>query len=158
MADPAPRLRVGDLAKITDVTVRTLHHYEQLGLLEPVARSKGQYRLYDADSVARIRWIHKLKSLGLSLGEIQQLVHNRNASASAHRAARALRTTYEERLSEVRQRLGELAALERELEQSLRYLESCNTECAPALVPTDCAHCARHTAWQDIDLINGALI
>jgi MerR family transcriptional regulator, copper efflux regulator len=157
-------LRVGDLAKITGKTVRAIHHYEELGLIEPVGRSKGHYRLFDAETPVRIRWISKLQSLGLSLGEIRALVRTRQATPSALQAAGQLRHMYEEKLVEVRSRLAELTALERELQASLAYLDACGTSCTPELGPTDCAQCDRHADGdrhaeeQHSDLISGALV
>jgi MerR family transcriptional regulator, copper efflux regulator len=153
-----PLLRVGDLAKVTGKTVRAIHHYEELGLIEPVARSKGHYRLFDPETPVRIRWISKLQSLGLSLTEIRALVKSRQASASAQQAAQQLRRMYEERLVEVKTRLAELSALEHELEVSLAYLDACGTSCTPQLVPTDCAQCDRHPDANEPDLISGALV
>jgi MerR family transcriptional regulator, copper efflux regulator len=155
---PQQLLRVGDLAKVTGKTVRAIHHYEELGLIEPAGRSKGHYRLFDADTPVRIRWIGKLQSLGLSLGEIRTLVRTRQASPSALQAAGHLRRMYEEKLVEVRSRLAELSALERELSASLSYLDACGTSCAPELGPTDCAQCDRHAEEQHSDLISGALV
>jgi MerR family copper efflux transcriptional regulator len=163
-------LRVGDLAKITGKTVRAIHHYEELGLIEPVGRSKGHYRLFDVETPVRIRWISKLQSLGLSLGEIRALVRTRQATPSALQAAGQLRGMYEEKLVEVRSRLAELTALERELQASLAYLDACATSCTPELGPTDCARCDRHADGdrhsdtdrhaeeQHSDLISGALV
>ena len=163
-------LQVGDLAKITGKTVRAIHHYEELGLIEPVGRSKGHYRLFDAETPVRIRWISKLQSLGLSLGEIRALVRTRQATPSALQAAGQLRRMYEEKLVEVRSRLAELTALERELQASLAYLDACATSCTPELGPTECAQCDRHPAGhrhadgealaeeQHSDLISGALV
>lgn len=151
-------LRVGDLAKMTGKTVRAIHHYEELGLIEPVGRSKGHYRLFDAETPVRIRWIGKLQSLGLSLGDIRSLVKSRQASPSALQSATQLRRTYEEKLVEVRSRLAELTALERELTASLAYLDACGTSCTPELSPTKCAQCDRHTEEQHSDLISGALV
>ena len=151
-------LRVGDLAKITGKTVRAIHHYEELGLIEPVGRSKGHYRLFDPETPVRIRWISKLQSLGLSLGDIRTLVRNRQASPTALQAAGQLRRMYEEKLVEVRSRLSELTALERELSASLAYLEACGTSCTSELVPTHCAQCDRHAEEEHTDLISGALV
>jgi len=151
-------LRVGDLAKITGKTVRAIHHYEELGLIEPVGRSKGHYRLFDAETPVRIRWISKLQSLGVSLGEIRTFVRSRQASPSALQAAGQLRRMYEEKLVEVRGRLAELTALERELAASLAYLDACGTSCSPELVPTNCAQCDRHAEEEHSDLITGALV
>lgn len=151
-------LRVGDLAKMTGKTVRAIHHYEELGLIEPVGRSKGHYRLFDGETPVRIRWISKLQSLGLSLGEIRALVRSRQATPSALQAAGQLRSMYEAKLVEVRSRLAELTALERELQASLAYLDACGTSCTAELGPTDCAQCDRHAEEEHSDLISGALI
>lgn len=63
-------LRVGDLAKLTGLTVRTLHHYDEIGLLKPSGRSESGYRLYDEADVARLHAIQALRLLGLPLAEI----------------------------------------------------------------------------------------
>ena len=62
--------RVGELARATGLTVRTLHYYEQIRLLVPSARSDTGHRLYDRDDVARLYRICLLRRLGLPLAEI----------------------------------------------------------------------------------------
>jgi len=68
-------LRVGELARRTGLTVRTLHHYDEIGLLRPARRSVtvsgAGYRLYGAAEVERLTRIVLLKRLGLSLDEIR---------------------------------------------------------------------------------------
>jgi MerR family copper efflux transcriptional regulator len=61
-------------------------------------------------------------------------------------------------LVDVRARLAELAALERELEASLAYLDSCNSTCTAELAPADCAQCDRHPETEETDLISGAMV
>jgi DNA-binding transcriptional MerR regulator len=63
-------LKVGELARRSGLTVRTLHHFDQIGLLQPSARSAAGYRLYDRDDVARLHGIQALRHLGLPLKEI----------------------------------------------------------------------------------------
>lgn len=70
----AVQLRVGDLARRTGLTVRTLHHYDEIGLLRPSGRSESGYRLYSADDVTRLHGIQALRQLGLSLAEIRPLL------------------------------------------------------------------------------------
>lgn len=65
-----PRLRVGELAGMTGVTVRTLHHYEEIGLLRPSHRSPAGHRLYAPTDVERLHRIRCLRQLGFSLEEI----------------------------------------------------------------------------------------
>src|SRR5579859_6498616 len=74
---PAERkdlMQIGDLAREASKTVRTIHLYEELGLLAPAGRSKGRFRLYGREALLRIRWIGQLKELGFSLGDIQTIV------------------------------------------------------------------------------------
>lgn len=62
-------LKVGDLARRTGITVRTLHHYEAIGLLSP-RRTESGHRVYGAEDVIRLQRIMSLRQLGLSLDEI----------------------------------------------------------------------------------------
>jgi DNA-binding transcriptional MerR regulator len=63
-------LKVGELAALARLTVRTLHHYDSIGLLQPSARSDAGYRLYDRDDVARLHQIQALRAFGMSLSDI----------------------------------------------------------------------------------------
>ena len=63
-------LKTGELAKRTGLTIRTLHHYDELGLLRPSHRSEAGYRLYGRDDLARLHQIQALKQLGLGLADI----------------------------------------------------------------------------------------
>jgi DNA-binding transcriptional MerR regulator len=67
-------LRVGELAKRSGLTVRTLHHYDQIGLLSPAERGPGGYRLYGEDEIARLTQILILRRLDLSLAEIREVL------------------------------------------------------------------------------------
>jgi DNA-binding transcriptional MerR regulator len=62
---------VGELARRTGVSVRALHHYDQIGLLSPSERTEAGYRLYGAAEIGRLQQIISLKHLGFSLGEIR---------------------------------------------------------------------------------------
>jgi DNA-binding transcriptional MerR regulator len=63
-------LKVGKLAASAGLTVRTLHHYDSIGLLCPSARSDAGYRLYDRDDVARLQRIQALRAFGMGLADI----------------------------------------------------------------------------------------
>lgn len=64
-------LRIGEIARRTGLSPRTLRHYDQLGLLVPSQRSTGDYRLYSHEDLVRLLAIAQLKSLGLSLTEVR---------------------------------------------------------------------------------------
>ena len=123
------RLKIGELAKLTGKSARALHLYEELGLLQPVERSKGGFRLYDAESVTRVQWISHLNELGFSLQEIRGLRTDWSGGASGPQAMGDVKSLYEEKLSDTRTQIGKLQALARELESSLQYLQTCATAC-----------------------------
>ena len=65
-------MKVGALAKRTGLTVRTLHHYDEIGLLSPSHRTRSGHRLYGDDELSRLQQIASLKHLGLPLEEIRE--------------------------------------------------------------------------------------
>lgn len=67
-------LKIGELAKRTGLTVRTLHHYDAIGLLRPSARSPTGYRLYDRRDIERLHRIQALRRLDLPLADIGPLL------------------------------------------------------------------------------------
>lgn len=73
-------IQVGELAKRAGITVRTLHHYEQTGLLLPSARSAAGYRLYNLADVQRLHMIQTLAKAGLELAEIRDFLEQRSLS------------------------------------------------------------------------------
>lgn len=93
--------KVGALAKATGLTVRTLHHYDNIGLLQPSARLAGGHRLYDADDVARLYRIIRLRQLGFPLSQVADVLAEpewqlapaveRHLAEARHRAAMASR-------------------------------------------------------------------
>lgn len=83
-------LTVGQVAEAYAVTVRTLHHYDRIGLLRPSARSMAGYRLYDPTDLTRLRDIVVYRRLGLPLEEIAAVLDDPGAAASHLTRQRAL--------------------------------------------------------------------
>lgn len=63
--------KVGELARLTGVSVRTLHHYHEIGLLCPSQRSESGYRLYAEGDIARLQQIKSLRHMGFSLDDVR---------------------------------------------------------------------------------------
>jgi MerR family transcriptional regulator, copper efflux regulator len=149
-------LQVGDLARLTGKTVRAIHLYEELGLLKPIGRSKGGYRLYDTGAPLRIRWIQKLQDMGFSLTDIQTVVRDWEQSGSAPRAMTKMRGVYQKKLEETRATLRRLDQLERELERSLEYLDTCDV-CEPDRLLSTCSSCNHHACDESVvpELVSG---
>jgi DNA-binding transcriptional MerR regulator len=94
----APLLRIQEVADQVGLTARSIRYYEEVGLLEPAARSEGAYRLYDADDIARLRFIKGLRDdAGFSLAEIGQLLEDETARAANRARFRESRSPAERR-------------------------------------------------------------
>jgi DNA-binding transcriptional MerR regulator len=65
-------MKVGELAKQTGISVRTLHYYDEIGLLSPSGRTESDYRLYAEADIVRLQQIMSLRQLGFSLLEIKE--------------------------------------------------------------------------------------
>ncbi|GAB3458951.1 MerR family transcriptional regulator [Massilia terrae] len=76
-------LKIGELAQRTGLTVRTLHHYDSIGLLRPSARSDAGYRLYNRDDVARLQQIQALRKFGMALADIGAYLDSPDSSPLA---------------------------------------------------------------------------
>src|SRR5918995_255224 len=95
--------KIGELARIAGVTVRTLHHYDSLGLLRPSERSAGGHRLYSEADVQRLYRLLALRGVGLPLEEIGPLLDREDGLAD----------TVHRHLGRVEKQLGALEELRR---------------------------------------------
>ena len=67
-------LQIGQVAERTGLSLRTIRFYEETGLVVPTSRTEGGFRLYSDDDVARLEVIKRMKPLGFTLEEMQQLL------------------------------------------------------------------------------------
>jgi MerR family copper efflux transcriptional regulator len=141
--DPAKMMRVGELAKAVGKTVRAMHLYEELGLLEPRARSEGGFRLYGPEAVDRIHWIVKLQAIGFTLAEIQGFVGDFQGAGSGRVATSRVRALFTEKQTQIREQIMQLQVIENDLSEAVTYLDSCQT-CSDDYAPASCGDCDHH--------------
>ncbi|MET7275632.1 MULTISPECIES: MerR family transcriptional regulator [Streptomyces] len=67
-------MQIGEVAARTELSLRTIRHYEETGLVIPSARSQGGFRLYTESDVARLMVIRRMKPLGFTLDEMRELL------------------------------------------------------------------------------------
>lgn len=75
---------VGKVAKLGGVTVKTLHHYDEIGLLAPTGRSEAGYRIYEAPDIERLRQVLFYRELGFPLEEIATILNDPSTDAAGH--------------------------------------------------------------------------
>lgn len=94
--------RVGEAAEVAKVTVRTLHHYDEIGLLQPSERTRAGYRLYTRRDLERLQQIRFHRELGMSLEEIREILDasgfDAQASLRGHREKLVVRIAESEAL------------------------------------------------------------
>lgn len=104
------RWRIGELAEAAGMTVRALHHYEQIGLLVPAARTSGDHRLYGEADVERLYRIRALRGLGMPLDDIRRALDDGAALAEVLRAHLDRVEVELERVTQLRDRLRSITS------------------------------------------------
>ncbi len=114
-------LTVGQVAERLDITVRTLHHYDEIELLQPSERSTAGYRLYTEDDLTRLQHVVVYRRLGFTLEEIALLLDH---PESVEQHLRRQRAAVQQRLDEMRDLV---TAIDRALEREMNH-EPATTE------------------------------
>ena len=115
MATAVGHYRIGELATRVGLTERTIRYYEELGLLESVKRLDGGVRVYTDDDVRRLRYIRKLKTLGLSLQEMLELESMYQRHRSNRTVLPRLMELLDAHLETISEKVGELQTLQDEI-------------------------------------------
>ncbi|MGA5542429.1 MerR family transcriptional regulator [Mycobacterium sp. NPDC051198] len=119
-------LQIGEVAARTELSIKTIRHYDEVGLVVPSARSAGGFRLYTADDVDRLLAIRRMKPLGFTLDEMRELLDTLDTlnSPTSTAAQRAEATTY---LAECHTRAREACA---KLTRQLAYAQELTEQLA----------------------------
>jgi len=125
-------MRIGELSRQAGVSDKTLRYYEDVGVLPPARRTSGGYRDYDPSALDRLAFIRAAQAVGLSLGEIREIIgfRDRGETPCAH-VAELVR----QRAAELEQRIAELERMRTELRRLARRARSLNpADCEPGAV------------------------
>ena len=99
-------MNIGEVAAAIGLPAKTIRYYESVGLIDPPARSEGNYRLYDERQVQTLRFIQHARQLGFSVKEVAALValwrDRRRASADVRRLASKHLVEIDARIAELR--------------------------------------------------------
>ena len=118
-------MQIGQVAARTELSIRTVRHYHDVGLVTPSARSAGGFRLYTEDDVNRLLVIRRMKPLGFSLAEMKDLLaaldvlDDAKASATSRRKAANRLRDYREKTQDSADRLRQQLAYAEEFAELL---------------------------------------
>jgi DNA-binding transcriptional MerR regulator len=120
------RLTVGEVCRRTGLTRKALRLYEDMGLVEPAARSPAGYRLYDDEALRRIEFVRRAKLLGLSLAEAKEFLHVAEGCCGEHHPR--LLALVRDKVAETERRIAELQGLRGTLRSVLERLSARSDE------------------------------
>lgn len=110
--------QVGEIAEKTGLTIRTLHHYEEIGLLVPTARTDAGYRLYNMQCIERLTQIQLLRQVGVKLKNIGELLDGQSGDMTS---------LLQERIALLTEQMEQMATLRYRLEQLHKQMQAGNT-------------------------------
>jgi DNA-binding transcriptional MerR regulator len=117
--------KIGEIAKLTNLTTRTIRYYEELGLLGTREnRSLGQLRLFDNDDIERLKKIQMLKDLGLTLEEISQVIDLYFTDGQVLEGKRQVIEILKSHIATAEEKIKELNIFKMESEANIARIES----------------------------------
>ncbi len=117
-SDEAPNTYpIGVLSRMVNLTQRTIRYYEEIGLLQSVRRIENGKRVYTDHDVRRLKFINRLKVLGLSLAEMVALEKIYRQQRNNREVIPKLVSILDERASQIDDRIGQLTALKKEIRE-----------------------------------------
>ena len=125
-----PLLNIGEAAKASGVSAKMIRHYESSGLTGAVRRTGAGYRVYAAQDVQVLQFIHRARTLGFSLEQIGGLL---TLWQDKHRASADVRALAEGHIRELDRKIGDLEAMRRTLEQLVKSCRGDKRSACPIL-------------------------
>jgi MerR family transcriptional regulator, repressor of the yfmOP operon len=107
--------QIGELSRSLGITTRTLRLYEQLGLIDPPQRTEGGIRFYTKEDIRRIKFVLKVKELGLSLKQMQELAEIYRQTKMPDRIMPRLIEILDAHTDAIHRRIGKLSSLARDI-------------------------------------------
>ncbi len=108
--------QIGELAGSLGITTRTLRLYEQLGLIDPPRRTEGGIRFYDKEDIRRIKFVLKVKELGIPLKQMQELAEIYRQTKIPDTIMPRLIEILDGHLEAIRRKIRKLSSLERDIQ------------------------------------------
>lgn len=108
---------IGELSRMVNLTQRTIRYYEEIGLLHSIRRIENGKRVYTDDDVRRLKFINRLKVLGLSLAEMVDLEKTYRQQRNNREIIPKLINILDERADQIDERIRQLAMLKKEIRE-----------------------------------------
>jgi DNA-binding transcriptional MerR regulator len=115
---------IGEISRLVDLSQRTIRYYEEIGLLHSVRRIENGKRVYTDKDVRRLKFINRLKVLGLSLAEMVELEKIYRKQRNNREILPKLLVILEKRAAQIDERVSQLVALKKEIREYQQRLRN----------------------------------
>ena len=115
---------IGEISRLVDLSQRTIRYYEEIGLLHSVRRIENGKRVYTDDDVRRLKFINRLRVLGLSLSEMVELEKIYRKQRNNREILPKLLEILDERAAQIDERVAQLVALKKEIQEYQKRLRN----------------------------------
>jgi DNA-binding transcriptional MerR regulator len=150
-------MQIGDLAARAGVSTRTLRYYEELGIIEPVARTNGGFRQYGADQLRRLQIIQGLKALGFELEQVRRLFSVRETAETGGDLACQMIDLLQGQQEEIDRRIAQYEEMKERNLRGIQVLRGCLL-CEIPVFERDCHNCETYRCHEDVpDLVEYAI-
>ncbi len=143
-AEPKRRDRsytTGEMARLSNNTLRTVRFYEEAGILRPLGRTEGGHRLFDPSELERLMLVSDMREAGMSLEEIRHLLETKQQAASGQDAARSAIESLRTSMDELKRKVDVLTRLHLDLAQTVESASRCLDCQHPDQFPSNCSDC-----------------
>ncbi len=135
-------LTTGDMARLSDNTLRTVRFYEEAGILYPVQRTDGGHRLFAEGELSKLQLVTELRAAGFSLEEIRELLEVKLRATEGSAASHDALTRLASQIERMDQRIKVLTHLRNDLVASRAVLRECSACTDNQLYPHGCGDCS----------------
>src|SRR5512139_3177526 len=122
--DTEKTFAIGEISRLVDLSQRTIRYYEEIGLLHSVRRIENGKRVYTDRDVRRLKFINRLKVLGLSLAEMVELEKIYRKQRNNREILPKLLEILDERAAQIDERVSQLVALKKEIREYQQRLRN----------------------------------
>jgi|SRR3990172_5125654 len=133
-------IKIGDVARRTGMSLRTIRYYESLRLIQPEAKTPGGQRLYAERQCQRLGMIRDLRTLDVPLRDIRALLTQRKNAQTGAEAVRGVARVFGKGFVEAARRASTYARIKADLSQTLQMMQTC-ARCTLSPVPDVCLRC-----------------
>jgi DNA-binding transcriptional MerR regulator len=142
----------GEMARLSNSTLRTVRFYEEAGILTPIGRTEGGHRVFKKAELERLMLVSDMREAGFSLEQIREVLDAKRTAQTGGDAVKAATRLLSSCVASLREKMEILNRLSKDLEQTVEAAERCADCGSPQMFPSECGSCER---LQNVDVPRG---